>query len=49
MDTEETGPGRHIRILIVDDHPVVRNGLRAMLDAPGIEVLGRRDGGAAGG
>ncbi|MCK9495679.1 MAG: response regulator transcription factor [Dehalococcoidia bacterium] len=31
---------RPIRVLVVDDHPVVRDGLRAMLDAPGIEVVG---------
>lgn len=31
-----------IRVLIADDHPVVREGLRAMLDAdPGIEVAGQ--------
>lgn len=34
----EPGP---VRVLIVDDHPVVRAGLRAMLDAaPGIAVVG---------
>ena len=30
-----------IRLMMVDDHPVVRAGLRALLEAdPGIEVLG---------
>lgn len=30
-----------IRVLVVDDHPVVRMGLRALLDAqPGIDVVG---------
>jgi DNA-binding NarL/FixJ family response regulator len=29
-----------VRVLIVDDHPVVREGLRAMLKAPGVTVVG---------
>lgn len=33
-------PGTTFRVLIADDHPVVRSGLRAMLDAPGIRVVG---------
>jgi DNA-binding NarL/FixJ family response regulator len=40
-EIERTPPAdRPIRVLVVDDHPVVRDGLRAMLDAPGIEVVG---------
>lgn len=36
-----------IRVLIVDDHPVVREGVRAMLAAePGIEVAGQAGSGA---
>ncbi len=32
---------RNIRILVVDDHPVVRKGIVAMLDTePGLEVIG---------
>jgi hypothetical protein len=37
--------GDPIRVLIVDDHPVVRDGLRGILDgSPGFEVVG--EGGA---
>jgi DNA-binding NarL/FixJ family response regulator len=35
------GPDRPIRVLIADDHPVVRNGLRALIGTlPGCEVVG---------
>lgn len=38
-----------IRILLVDDHPVVRMGLRGMLDAePGLTVIGEASSGDAG-
>ncbi len=38
-----------IRILLVDDHPVVRHGLRGMLDAvPGLTVVGEASSGTAG-
>ena len=34
-------PAASVRVLLVDDHPVVRDGLRGVLDAePGIEVVG---------
>ena len=36
-----------VRVLIVDDHPVVRNGLRGMLDGePGVAVVGEASDGA---
>ena len=34
------GDTEDIRVLVTDDHPVVRDGLRAMLDEPGINVVG---------
>ncbi len=35
-----------LRVLVVDDHPVVREGLRAMLDAePDVEVVGEAESG----
>ena len=38
----------HIRVLIVDDHPVVRQGLRVLLEVQdGIEVVGEAGDGAA--
>ncbi|MBI1259426.1 MAG: response regulator [Chloroflexi bacterium] len=36
-----------IRVVIVDDHGIVRQGLRALLTRPGIEVIGEADGGMA--
>jgi len=44
--TEDALDHRYIRILIADDHEVVRQGLRALLEAePGFEVCGEvRDG-----
>ncbi|PWS53161.1 DNA-binding response regulator, partial [Streptomyces sp. FT05W] len=39
--TEDPGTARVITLLVVDDHPVVRDGLRGMFaSAPGFEVLG---------
>lgn len=40
--SEETG----IRIVIADDHGIVREGLRALLTRPGIQVVGEADSGA---
>jgi len=34
-----------IKIIIVDDHPMVREGLRSMLDAPEIKVVGEASSG----
>ena len=35
-----------IRAVIVDDHGIVRQGLRALLTRPGIEVIGEADTGS---
>lgn len=34
------------RVLVVDDHPMVREGLRSMLDGEGIEIVGEAANGA---
>jgi DNA-binding NarL/FixJ family response regulator len=41
-------PDEVIRILVVDDHPVVRDGLRGMFGRDGIEVVGEAADGRAG-
>jgi len=42
-------PERTITLIVVDDHPVVRDGLRGMFDsAPGFEVLGEAADGVEG-
>ncbi|PHQ48012.1 DNA-binding response regulator [Streptomyces cinnamoneus] len=41
------GPGGVVRVLLVDDHPVVRRGLRAMVDElPDVEAVGEAADGA---
>jgi len=46
MTTPEVSATR-VRVLLVDDHPVVRDGLRGVLDAePGIDVVGEAGDGA---
>ncbi|MER7985394.1 response regulator transcription factor [Streptomyces noursei] len=41
MSRPSDSPGRRVRLLLCDDHAVVRAGLRALLSAdPGIEVVG---------
>jgi DNA-binding NarL/FixJ family response regulator len=43
MRSEGSGP---IRVLIVDDHPVVRQGLRSMLETDDVEVVGEAGSGS---
>ena len=38
--TEQANGSAEIRLLIVDDHPVVRDGLRAMFMHSNIEIIG---------
>ena len=40
-------PPETIRVVIVDDHGIVRQGLRALLTRPGIEVVGEGENGDA--
>ncbi len=44
---EDTTAQGMIRVAIVDDHGIVRQGLRALLTRPGMEVVGEADNGAA--
>ncbi|MGV9391248.1 response regulator [Streptomyces olivaceus] len=40
-DTERPGPGNPVRVFLLDDHEVVRRGVRDLLDdGPGITVVG---------
>jgi DNA-binding NarL/FixJ family response regulator len=46
MTADDAPSGRTISLLIVDDHPVVRDGLRGMFEnAPGFTVLGEASNG----
>lgn len=45
--TVTTSPAEQIRVLLADDHPIFRSGLRALLDAqPDIHVVGEANNGA---
>ncbi len=44
---ENVAPKDVIRVVIVDDHGIVRQGLRALLTRPGIQVIGEADSGTA--
>ena len=43
----DCSPRKRTRVAIVDDHPVVREGLRAALDQPDLKVVGEAATGAA--
>lgn len=45
--TAELTPPNPIRVVIVDDHGIVRQGLAALLTRPGIEVVGQGESGLA--
>ena len=41
-----TGPGRPVRVVVVDDHPMFRAGLRTLVDeSAGLELVGEADNG----
>ena len=40
MATDPWGPGRPLRILLADDHPMVRQHVRTILEEAGFEVAG---------
>jgi DNA-binding NarL/FixJ family response regulator len=43
-DQMETGDGGPIRVVVVDDHPILRNGVTRLLqEEPGIEVVGEAE------
>jgi DNA-binding NarL/FixJ family response regulator len=46
-EPEVAAPGTPIRVVVSDDHPVVRQGLRSFLEAEGFAVVGEADDGAA--
>ena len=47
--TRATRPNMHIRVLVIDDFPLVREGLSAALKSdPGIDVVGQADNGRSG-
>lgn len=43
MEVPETDPGDQIRVVIVDDHRMVREGLKAMLSDTRVEVVGEAE------
>ena len=46
MDSKMQGAGRQTQVLVVDDHPVVRQGLSSLLsEYPDIQMVGESDGG----
>ena len=47
MSAAQSGDGRRLRLLLVDDHPVLRAGLKVMLSAePDLDVVAEADNGS---
>lgn len=47
VNANHGAPEAVIRVMIVDDHGIVREGLRGLLSQPGIEVVGEADSGGS--
>lgn len=48
MTTDVTGPVAGLRVVVVDDHPVFRTGLRTLLEDLGVRVVAEEADGAGG-
>ena len=48
MTDVDTGPVAGLRVVVVDDHPVFRTGLRTLLEDLGVQVVAEESDGAGG-